>query len=70
MQIASDSVLETITRRRGLQRVPHPKIELFQLKDFVGRDLREKLIELIERDHRPSTIADANLVPQDSCNSS
>lgn len=60
MQITSDSVVENIMRSSGLQRVPHPKIELFQLKNFVSEDLRAKLIAMIERDHRPSTIADSN----------
>ena len=60
MQITSDSVVENITRRERLQKVPHPKIELFQLKGFVTPELCASLIEMIERDHRPSTIADAN----------
>lgn len=46
--------------RDGLQRVPHPKIELFQLKDFVNAELRAELIRLIDLGRRPSTIADAN----------
>lgn len=46
--------------RSGLQKVPNPKVELFQLKNFVDAGLREDLIILIEKDRRPSTIADAN----------
>lgn len=39
---------------------PHPKIELFQVKDFIPPDLCAELIRLIDQDRRPSTIADAN----------
>ncbi len=60
MQLASDSVAHRIAQTGGIQRVPHPKVELFQLKDFVSVDLASQLITLIDRDRRPSTIADAN----------
>lgn len=43
-----------------MQRVPHPKIELLQHKQFITPDLCEALITLIDKDRRPSTIADAN----------
>lgn len=44
----------------GLQRVPHPGIELFQGRDFLGETMRAELIRLIDAGRRPSTIADAN----------
>ncbi|MBX7495716.1 2OG-Fe(II) oxygenase [Qipengyuania sp. 6B39] len=43
----------------GVQRVPSDKLELFQLRDFAGPDLCAELIRLIEKDRRPSTLADA-----------
>lgn len=44
----------------GMQRVPHAKAELFQLRGFLPEDLCAALIERIETHRRPSTIADAN----------
>ncbi|MHA7818818.1 MAG: prolyl hydroxylase family protein [Erythrobacter sp.] len=60
MDAASDSLATRLAQREGLQRVPHPKIELFQYRNFVSEDLRSDLIRLIDKDRRPSTIADAN----------
>ncbi len=42
-----------------MQRVPSEKLELFQLRGFVPGGLRAELIRLIEKDRRPSTLADA-----------
>lgn len=60
MDAPSDSVAARLSLDTVVKRVPHPKIELFQLKDFVPFDLRSELIRLIDKDRRPSTIADAN----------
>lgn len=60
MDAMTDSVAAMLTQREGAQRVPHPKIELFQVRDFIGPDLCAELIRLIDKDRRPSTIADAN----------
>ena len=43
-----------------VQRVPTPKADLFQHRDFLAPDLAEALIELVDKDRRPSTIADDN----------
>ena len=43
-----------------MQRVPSPRLELFQCRDFLPDELCEQLIALIEKGRRPSTIADAN----------
>lgn len=59
VQVA-DSVGEQLARHAGLQRIPSPKIELFQVKDFVTPDHAARLIELVDKDRRPSTIADDN----------
>lgn len=55
-----DSVTERLVANPRAQRVPHPKIELFQLKDFIDEELRASLIAMIDQDRRPSTIADEN----------
>ena len=60
MTVMTDSVVEHLSRYKAVQRIPHPKIELFQLKGFLGDELRLALIDLIERDRRPSTIANPN----------
>lgn len=46
--------------RNGMRRVPSPKLELFQCRDFVPPGLCAKLIDLIDANRRPSTIADDN----------
>ena len=44
----------------GVRRVPSPKIELFDRPRFLPPELCAQLIELIDLDRRPSTIADPN----------
>jgi prolyl 4-hydroxylase len=44
----------------GVPRVPSPKAEVFQLRRFAPPDLCADLIALVDRDRRPSTIADDN----------
>tara|TARA_A100001391_G_scaffold173888_3_gene136127 strand:+ start:14426 stop:15067 length:642 start_codon:yes stop_codon:yes gene_type:complete len=51
---------ETLLATPGVMRVPTPRMALFQLPGFLPPDLCSKLIALIERDRRPSTIADPN----------
>lgn len=60
MLTAGDSTCLRLLQRSGVQRVPSPKVELFQLRDFVPPDLCEELVALIDLDRRPSTIADDN----------
>lgn len=55
-----DSVVSTALGQQGVQRVPTPKAEVFQLRRFAPPDLCADLIALIDRDRRPSTIADDN----------
>lgn len=43
-----------------MQRIPNDKVEIFQMRGFADEGLCKALIELIEVDRRPSTIADAN----------
>lgn len=64
MGLATDSSAAQLAagarRWGGLQRVPSPKAELFQIRDFLSRDHCAQLIAMIETDRRPSTIADPN----------
>lgn len=60
MKLPSDSVIHRLTARTGMQRVPSSKAELFQLRRYVAPELCAALVALIERDRRPSTIADDN----------
>ena len=56
---SGESSAERLLAQDGMQRVPSPKVELFQLRDFVPPELCAELIALIETDRRPSTLADA-----------
>ena len=44
----------------GIQRVPSPKLELFIYRHFLEPGLCQTLVDMIDRDRRPSTIADPN----------
>ena len=44
----------------GMQRVPSDKVELLRLRGFLSRKECDVLIALIDRDRRPSTIANHN----------
>ena len=54
-----------------MQKVPSPKLDLFIMRDFLEPDLRAAIIEQIERQRRPSTIADdsgiANYRTSETC---
>jgi len=56
----NESITARLTAHTGMQKVPTPKAEIFQLRNFVPPELCAALIALIERDRRPSTIADDN----------
>ena len=51
---------ERLLATPGVRRVPSPRIELFDRPGFLAPDLCAALIELVDRDRRPSTIADPN----------
>lgn len=55
--ISSAEHLQTVP---GMMKVPSPRIEMFILRDFLSADECAALVARIERDRRPSTIADAN----------
>jgi prolyl 4-hydroxylase len=64
MELERDSSPERLALRAPafgeLQRVPTAKAQVFQLRNFIDAGLAAELIELIDRDRRPSTIADDN----------
>jgi prolyl 4-hydroxylase len=51
---------ERLLRSPGVRRVPSPRIELFDRPGFLPPGLCAELVALIDRDRRPSTIADEN----------
>ena len=55
-----ESAAEILLARNGVQRVPSPKLELFQLRGFLPADICAELIEMIDAERRPSTLADHN----------
>jgi len=57
---SSASVAARLGANPRVQRVPTPKAELFQHSGFLSPALRNALIGLIDKDRRPSTIADDN----------
>lgn len=56
----SEPVITHIAGRPGVQKLPSPKLTLFVAKGFLDPMHCDQLIALIDRDRRPSTIADAN----------
>ena len=59
MNLAGESTSSLLASTDRVQRVPSDKIELFQMRDFASPQLCQQLMVLIERDRRPSTLADA-----------
>ena len=55
----ADSVPAHLLQQGGMQRLPSPKLDLFRCKGFLPPELCAQLIQLIEKDRRPSTLADA-----------
>ena len=51
---------EFLMRDKRVRHVPTPRLTLLTAANFLPPDLCESLIELIDKDRRPSTIADAN----------
>lgn len=60
MTTLRDSIAERLAAQPAMQRVPTPKAAVFQHRRFVPQDLAAELIALIDKDRRPSTIADDN----------
>ena len=60
MTTPGETSAEILTRRPRVRRVPSPRLTLLDCPRFLPEDLCESLIDLIDKDRRPSTIADAN----------
>ncbi len=60
MRDFGQSVAAHVSGWPGMQRVPSPKVELFTVRDFVPEAMRGQLMDLIDANRRPSTIADPN----------
>ncbi|ABD25826.1 2OG-Fe(II) oxygenase [Novosphingobium aromaticivorans DSM 12444] len=59
-QSSSESCAGRLLAAPGMMRVPSPRLEMFVVRDFLSQAECNGLIARIERDRRPSTIADAN----------
>lgn len=60
MLAPGESSASLLQSRPGVQRVPSPKLELFQQRGFLPEDMCAELIALIDAERRPSTLADHN----------
>jgi prolyl 4-hydroxylase len=60
MDLPGESSAERLLAHGGMQRFPSSRLDLFLLRDFLSADECAVLIDLIEAQHRPSTIADYN----------
>ncbi|MGC6401259.1 prolyl hydroxylase family protein [Sphingomonas sp. FW199] len=56
----AEPVIARIIAQSGVQRVPSPKLDLFQRRGFLEPELCTVLMAMIDRDRRPSTISDDN----------
>ncbi|MEE4453499.1 2OG-Fe(II) oxygenase [Novosphingobium resinovorum] len=55
-----ESSAARLLSRPGAQRFPSSRLDLFILREFLSRETCAELIDLIETNNRPSTIADYN----------
>ena len=60
MTSPGESSVDKLLSRKGVQRVPSHKLELLQCRNFLPGDLCNELVNMIEANRRPSTIADNN----------
>lgn len=56
----SEPVVEHIMHHPGVQRVPHPKVAMFIVRNFLEPEICGQLMLQIDAKRRPSTIADPN----------
>lgn len=57
---APESPAKRLPGVTGILKVPSPRVEMFILREFLSAEECAGLVARIERDRRPSTIADAN----------
>jgi prolyl 4-hydroxylase len=60
MPAPGESSTAILLAHPGVRKVPSARLELFVLPRFLDRALCSELVALVERDRRPSTIADSN----------
>lgn len=60
MLLPGESSADRLVARHGLQRIPSDKLELFQMRGFLSRETCAELIDHIDAQRRPSTLADSN----------
>src|SRR3954471_13961956 len=53
-------VIDSMMGQPGIQRVPSPKLTLFIRRNFLSAEECAAVIERIDRDRRPSTLANYN----------
>ena len=58
MQQAITATADTLSRQPGMQRVPTPRLHLFIKRHFLDAGECAAIVDLIEAQRRPSTIAD------------
>src|SRR5258706_5592700 len=56
----SDAMVAHLAAQPGVQRVPSPKLTLFLRRDFLDPTTCADLVERIEAQRRPSTLANSN----------
>lgn len=60
MMLANEGSADRLLTLPGMMRVPTPRLEMFMLRGFLNDQECASLVARIDRDRRPSTIADAN----------
>lgn len=55
-----EPVIDRLSARPGVQRVPSPKLTLLIQRGFLDADFCASLMAMIDRDRRPSLVADPN----------
>lgn len=60
MPPAHDSCAARLLSAPGMMRVPSARLEMFVLRDFLSQAECDGMIARIERERRPSTLADSN----------
>ncbi len=60
MTLANEASADRLLTLPGMMRVPTPRLEMFMLREFLNDQECASLVARIDRDRRPSTIADAN----------
>ncbi|OYX47598.1 MAG: oxygenase [Sphingomonas sp. 32-66-10] len=55
-----EPVIERLSSRAGIQKVPTPKLTLFMRKGFLDTEFCTELMAIVDRDRRPSLVSDYN----------